>query len=177
MHRLFAAIRPPAGIRARLIATMGGVSGARWQSDDQIHLTLRFIGEVDRHLARDIHAALGAVHHPRFEIGIEGLGLFDRRGRADVVWAGVSPQEPLRTLHNKIDQALARVGLEPEQRAFTPHITLARLKRSSGPVRNLIEEAGGFRTEPFPVESFMLFESRLTPDGAVYSAVERYPLD
>ena len=177
MHRLFVAIRPPAAIRALLLGAMGGVSGARWQSDEQLHLTLRFIGEVDRHMAVDIHAALGAIHHPRFEIAVSGLGTFDRRGQPETVWAGVSPQEPLRALHNKVDQALVRVGVEPDRRTFHPHITLARLKRSAGPVHNLLGEAGGLSTPPFPVDAFALYESRLTPEGAVYSAVERYPLD
>ena len=177
MHRLFVAIRPPDRIRDLLIGAMGGISGARWQSDDQIHLSLRFIGEVDRHQAKDILAALGTIHHPRFEIAINGVGAFDRRGRPETVWAGVAPHEPLKTLHKKVDQAMTRVGVEPEQRAYLPHITLARLKRSSGSVRGLLETSGGLRSDPFPVDQFALFESKLTPEGAVYSVVESYPLD
>ena len=177
MHRLFVAIRPPQPIRAQLLAAMGGVSGARWQSDEQIHLTLRFIGEVDRHLASDIHAALGGIHHPSFEIAVSGLGTFGRRGQAEVVWAGIAPQEPLKTLHNKVDQAVARAGFPPDRRAYLPHITLARLNRSAGPVHNLLADAGGLSTAPFRVDGFGLFESRLTPEGAVYSVIERYPLD
>ena len=177
MHRLFVAIRPPAAIRARLIEAMGGISGARWQTDDQLHLTVRFIGEVDRHLADDIHAALGSVHHPRFELAIGGLGAFERRGQAETVWVGVTPQEPVRALHKKIDQALIRIGVEREGRAYLPHITLARLKRSAGPPRHLLERSGGLATEPFAVDSFILYQSELTPDGADYSVVERYPLD
>ena len=177
MHRLFVAIRPPERIRNVLLGAMGGISGARWQRDDQIHLTLRFIGEVDRHRAGDIHAALGAIHHPRFEIAISGLGTFDRRGQPETVWAGVAPQEPLKTLHKKIDQAMTRVGVEPDQRAYFPHITLARLKPSSGRVRDLIEQSGGLTSEPFQVERFTLFESQLTPDGAIYMGLETYPLD
>ena len=177
MHRLFVAIRPPGPVRALLLAAMGGISGARWQSDDQLHLTLRFVGEVDRHLARDIHAALGGIHHPAFEIAVSGLGTFERRGHPEAVWAGVAPHEPLKALHNKIDQAIARVGIEPERRAYLPHITLARLGRAAGPVHNLLGGSGGLATPPFRVEAFALFESRLTPEGAVYSVVERYPLD
>ena len=177
MHRLFVAIRPPAPIRRLLMAAMGGVSGARWQSDEQIHLTLRFIGEVDRHRAGDIHAALGSVHHPRFELALNGLGSFDRRGTPETVWAGVAPQEPLQALHKKVSQALARVGVPPDQRAYLPHITLARLKRGSGSVRDLLERSGGLSSPGFTVGAFALFESRLTPEGAVYSVVERYPLD
>jgi len=177
VHRLFVALRPPARIRRLLLAAMGGISGARWQTEDQLHLTLRFIGEVDRHRAGDIHAALGAIHHPRIEIALSGLGAFDRRGQPVTVWAGVTPQEPLRTLHKKIDQAIARVGVEPDQRAYFPHITLARLKRSSGRIRDLVEEAGGLSSEPFQVDRFALYESKLTPEGAVYTPIETYSLD
>jgi 2'-5' RNA ligase len=176
MHRLFVAIRPPAPIRAILMAAMGGISGARWQTEDQLHLTLRFIGEVDRHRADDVHAALGAIHQPPFEIALNGIGAFDRRGQADAVWAGVTPHEPLHALHKKVDAALARIGVEPDQRVFLPHITLARLKRSSGPVGNLLEQSGGLLSPLFTVTHFALFESDLTPDGAVYSVIERYPL-
>ncbi|HYN47101.1 MAG TPA: RNA 2',3'-cyclic phosphodiesterase [Allosphingosinicella sp.] len=176
MHRLFVAIKPPAAIRGLLLGAMGGISGARWQKDDQLHLTLRFVGELDRHRAGDVHAALGGIHHAAFEIALNGIGAFDRRGQAEAVWAGVTPHEPVKALHKKVDAALVRVGIEPEQRAYLPHITLARLKRSSGPVGNLLEESGGLVSAPFAVDSFALFESTLTPEGAVYSIVERYKL-
>ncbi|MFN3945207.1 MAG: RNA 2',3'-cyclic phosphodiesterase [Allosphingosinicella sp.] len=176
MHRLFAAVALPRSVRETLLSLMGGVSGARWQDEDQLHLTLRFIGEVDRHLAGDVHAALGTVHHPRFEIALAGLGTFDRRGQPETVWAGVAPHEPLKALHKKIDQAVQRVGVAPDRRAYLPHITLARLKRTSGPVHELIGTRGGVSGPAFEVDAFCLYESRLTPDGAVYSIVERYPL-
>jgi len=177
MHRLFVAIRPPRPIREQLLAVMGGVGGARWQSDAQLHLTLRFVGEVDRHVAGDLVAALGAVHHPRFEIAIAGLGSFDRRGAPEVLWAGVTPHEPLKVLHNKIDQACVRAGIAPDRRAFHPHVTIARMRRDSGPVDHLIEQSGGFSTPPFMIDGFALYESDLTPEGAVYSSVERFALD
>jgi 2'-5' RNA ligase len=176
MHRLFVAIRPPAPVRQRLLAAMGGISGARWQADDQLHLTLRFIGEVDRHMANDIHAALGGIHHQLFELSLSGLGCFDRRGFPDAVWAGVTPQEQVRTLHKKVDAALLRAGLPPDERAFLPHITIARLNRGAGPIGNLLEEAGGLTSPAFAVDSFALYESDLTHEAAVYSVVERYPL-
>lgn len=177
MHRLFVAIRPPREIRELLLATMGGVSGARWQSDDQLHLTLRFIGEVDRHLASDVLAALGGVHQPRFEIALNGIGAFERRGQPESVWAGIAPHEPLKALHKKVDQALGRVGVAPDERAYLPHITLARMKRGAGTVGNLLEQSGGLASAPFTVDHFALFESNLTPEGAVYSVVERFALD
>jgi 2'-5' RNA ligase len=176
MHRLFVAIRPPRPVRARLLAAMGGVSGARWQSDEQLHLTLRFIGEVDRHRAQDLHAALGGIHHPRFEIALNGVDAFERRGEPVTIWAGVAPHEPLKALHNKIDQACLRVGIEPDHRAYLPHITLARLGRGAR-VSGLLEQSGGLSSDRFSVDSFCLYESRLTPEGANYTIVERYPLD
>jgi 2'-5' RNA ligase len=176
MHRLFVAIRPPAAIRRLLLGAMGGISGARWQSEDQLHLTLRFIGEVDPHRADDVHAALGAVHQAPFEIALSGIGTFERRGQAETVWAGVAPHEPLKSLHKKIDAALVRVGVAPDERAYLPHITLARLRRGSGHVGNLLEQSGALASPPFPVADFALYESTLTPEAAVYSIVERYPL-
>ena len=177
MHRLFVAIRPPPPVRARLLGLMGGVAGARWLDESQLHLTLRFIGEVDRHLARDVDAALSSVHHPAFPIAVNGLGAFDRRGEPVTLWAGIAPQEPLRALHRKVDQALLRAGVEPDRRAYTPHITLARLPRAAGPVQSLLEQSGGATTPPFEVDHFRLYESRLTPDGPVYEVAERYALD
>jgi 2'-5' RNA ligase len=177
MHRLFVAIRPPRVIRDHLLDLMGGVSGARGLSDEQIHLTLRFIGEVDRHLAQDIHAALGSIHHPGFDIALNGVAAFDRRGEPVTLWAGVAPHEPLRALHKKVDQACLQVGIEPDRRAYLPHITIARLGRGAGSVQDLLEKSGGVTSSPFPVRDFCLYESDLTPEGPVYSVVERYSLD
>jgi len=177
MRRLFVAIRPPEEIRALLLGTMGGIGGARWQSDDQLHLTLRFVGDVDRHMARDVDAALGALHHPGFDIAIDGLGQFDRRGQPETIWAGVAPRAPLERLNNKVEQALLRVGLAPETRAYLPHITLARLNRHSGPVRDFVAARGGLASPPFSINAFGLFESVLAPEGAVYTEIARYALD
>ena len=177
MHRLFAALRPPRPIRARLLAAMGGVRGARWLDEDQLHLTLRFIGEVDRHAAADVHAALGAVHHPGFEIALNGIGAFERRGQPTTIWAGVAPHEPLKALHKKIDQACLRAGVEPDRRAYMPHITLARLGRGAGPVQALIEDSGALTSEPFAIEEFRLYESELGAEGPIYSVVASYRLD
>jgi 2'-5' RNA ligase len=176
MHRLFVAVRPPRHVRERLLSLMGGVAGARWQSDDQLHLTLRFVGEVDRHLAEDIAAALGSIHHPTFEISIKEVGAFERRGQPEVLWAGVAPEEPLKALHNKIDQACLRAGVEPDRRAYHPHITLARLRRGLVPIAGLLDQSHRVGGLPFAVDSFGLYESTLAPDGAAYSLIHRYSL-
>jgi len=175
MHRLFVAIQPPRPIRARLLALMGGVRAARWQSDDQLHLTLRFIGEVDRHRAEDVAAALGTVRQPRIAITLEGIGQFDRRGRVEALWIGARPQAALAQLHNKIDQALVRVGLEPEGRAYLPHVTLARFGARAGDIGGFMATAGA-AIGPFEAEDYCLYESHRGADGAVYEVIARYPL-
>jgi len=175
-HRLFVALRPPRAIRQGLIAAMHGISGARWQSDEQLHLTLRFIGEVDHHRAEDIAAALGALHAPAVAARIAGTGLFERQGRPHMVWAGVEPAEPLAALHRKIDQRLARVGVAAETRAFVPHITLARLNRAAGPVASFLTQNGDLASPPFAFTDVTLYESELAHGGSRYHPVARYPL-
>lgn len=175
-HRLFVALRPPRPIRAQLTAAMHGISGARWQSDDQLHLTLRFIGEVDHHRAEDVAAALGALHAPSVAARVAGVGMFERRGQPHTVWAGVAPAEPLAALHHKVDQLLARVGVAGETRAFVPHITLARLNRSSGPVAPFVALHGDLASEAFTFDHVTLYESELAHGGSRYHPVARYPL-
>ena len=176
-HRLFVALRPPRPIRDLLRAAMHGISAARWQDDDQLHLTLRFIGEVDRHRAEDIAAALGALHAPAITARIAGVGLFDRRGAPHMIWAGVEPLAQLAALQRKIDQLLARVGVEAETRAFMPHVTLARLNRSAGPVAPFLALHSDLASAPFVFDHFILYESEMGHGGSRYHPVARYPLD
>lgn len=177
MHRLFVALRPPRAIREHLLSLTGGVPGARWQVDDQLHLTLRYIGEVGTHAAEDIAAALASVRHAPLALQLTSCGMFDdSRGKPNALWAGVSPREPLAALHRKVDQAIVRAGLEPERRAYLPHITLARMSGSAGPVDRWLADHAALTSEPFTIEVMTLYESRLGHGGASYEPVERYPL-
>lgn len=177
MHRLFVALRPPKAIRERLLGLIGGVPGARWQDDAQLHLTLRYIGEVEPHAAEDVAVALGSVRHAPVELRLDGCGVFDdSRGRPNALWAGVSPREPLAALHRKIDAAIVRAGLEPERRAYLPHITLARMSGSAGPVDHWLSEHAALASEAFAIDAMILYESRLGHGGASYEPVARYPL-
>jgi 2'-5' RNA ligase len=153
-----------------------GVRAARWQDEEQLHLTLRFIGEVDRHRAEDVAAALGSIHHPAFTLSLHGVGQFEKRGRG-AIWAGVTPPEELNRLHKKVDQACLRVGIEADTRAYHPHITLGRTGRDAGPIDAFVTAAAGLTSPPFPVDWFGLFESTLSSEGALYTLVARYPLD
>ena len=176
MIRLFVGLRPPAAIRAQLRALMGGIPGARWQDDDQLHITLRFIGDVDERAAEDAALALAQVHWPPLEVALEGVGTFDSRGRVNAVWAGVRPKEGLAALHRKIDQALVRAGQPPERRAYLPHVTLARMNTPSEALANFVEAHAGLASPTFRLEHFYLFESHLGHESARYEAVQRYAL-
>jgi len=176
-HRLFVALRPPRPIRGLLREAMHGISAARWQDDDQLHLTLRFIGEVDRHRAEDIAAVLGSLHAPVISARIAGVSLFDRKGQPHMVWAGVEPTAPLTSLHRKVGQLLARVGVAAETRTFVPHITLARLNRAAGPAAPFVAQSGGLASPAFDFTHVILYESELAHGGSRYHPVARYPLD
>ncbi len=176
MHRLFVGIDPPDEIKSVLLAMQGGISGARWQNEDQMHITLRFIGEVNRRIANDIATQLVSLQHPRFEVQLRGVGTFDRRGSVHTLYASLVPAEPLHILHKKIDHMLVQLGLEADPRAYVPHLTLARLSQSSGTLAHFLVTHGGFSSPFFPVLDICLYESQLTRDGAHYTIVERYPL-
>jgi len=176
MHRLFVAIRPPEHIRDLLIDAMDHSPDFRWQDDDQLHITLRFIGEVERPIADDLADALGRVRAEPFAIRVQAVGRFGQRS-SGALWAGVEPKAPLAALASKIERACVAVGLEPEHRAFHPHITLARWKgRRSREVGDFIERRRGLTSEPFDVTEFTLFESRLSRHGAHYEEVATYKL-
>jgi RNA 2',3'-cyclic 3'-phosphodiesterase len=176
MHRLFVAIRPPEPIRDLLIDAMNDSPDFRWQEDEQLHLTLRFIGEVDRPLAEDISQVLARIRSPAFDLRISGTGRFEQRN-SGALWAAVEPKAPVAALAAKIERACQQAGLEPERRAFHPHITLARWQgRRSREVEAFLSSTRGLASEPFTVDRFFLFESRLSRHGAHYEEVASYPL-
>ena len=176
MHRLFVAIRPPEAIRDLLIDAMDDSADFRWQSDEQLHLTLRFIGEVDRPLAQDVADALAHIRAPAFDLRVSGAGRFEQRS-GGALWAGIEPKDPVAALAAKVERVCQQVGLEPERRAFHPHITLARWKgRRSHEVARFLDRARGLSSDHFPVTEFALFESRLSRHGAHYEEIAAYPL-
>jgi 2'-5' RNA ligase len=176
MHRLFVAVRPPAPVRDRLIDAMDDSPELRWVGDDNLHLTLRFIGEVERPLADDIVAALARVRSEPFALSLAGVGMFDQRS-GGALWAAVQPRDAVAALAAKVERACQAAGLAAERRAFHPHITIARYNRQSRLLaRNFIERNAGLRSDPFAVTGFTLFESRLSRHGALYETVAAFPL-
>lgn len=180
MIRLFVALRPPLAIRDSLADLMDHVPGARWQSDEQLHVTLRFVGEVDRHQGEDLAAALASLHAPMPQVALSGVGQFGRGGRADTLWAGLAPAAPLAHLAAKVEQACRRAGLPPEPRAYRPHVTVARLPRSLGgapEVERWCRDHAGLASAPFPLPHLILYQSHLGHEGAMYEPVARWPLE
>ncbi len=177
MIRLFVGIPIPADIRLRLSMMSAGLPGTRWVNEENYHLTLRFIGEVDEGLADDIDATLGQIDHAAFELSLEGVGYFGKPNAARAVWAGVAKSENLLHLHAKIETALQRMGQPAEERKYTPHVTLARMR---GTPKAKLDEyiAGhmGFAAGPIAVRSFTLFSSFLSSSGAIYIPEANYTL-
>lgn len=174
MHRLFLALRPPEAIRIRLLDLMSGVPGARWQADEQLHLTVRFIGEVERPIAEDIGLAFESFAAPAAEVTLDGVGRFD-----SALWAGVAPHDALAAIHRKADHLLVRLGLTAERRAYLPHVTLARMGRSAAQAPETarwLAEHAALRSAPFALDTLILYESELGRGGASYRPVMRYPL-
>lgn len=177
MHRLFVALRPPAFIRDLLIDSMDENPDLRWQNDDQLHLTLRFIGEIETPLANDLADALGRIRFDRFRLRISGAGRFEQH-LSGALWAGVEPRDEVAALASKVERICQQVGLAPERRAFHPHITLARWKGRRGrEIQGFLEREQGLSSGMFDVDEFILFESRLSRHGAHYEAVANFPLN
>jgi 2'-5' RNA ligase len=182
MHRLFVALRLPPAIRQRLLALQDAVAGARWQDDEQLHLTIRYIGEVERPVAEDVAAALERLATPAIRLCLSRVGWFDGDGGArggGALWAGVDPREPLAALHRKVDQACVRAGLAPERRSFVPHVTLARLPRrrtDAAAIARWLGRHAALASEPFDATHLVLYESHLGTGGATYEAITRWPL-
>jgi 2'-5' RNA ligase len=176
MPRLFTGLEIPTGIGQSLAMMRGGLPGARWIDPENYHLTLRFIGDIDAALARDIASLLGRVRRSPFDLRLEGLSSFGGRKPRAVV-AAVSPASALMELQAEHDRLLQRLGLEPEGRKYTPHVTLARLRDSSSrQVAEYLSARGHFRSSPFQVSRFVLFSSRASVGGGPYVVEAAYPL-
>lgn len=175
--RLFVGLDLPWPLRNRLGMLAGGVPGARWVSEENYHVTLRFIGEVAAHQAEEIDHALAALRARGFPLVLAGVGTFSRAGRETTLWVGVDRSPQLDLLQGKIETALQRAGLEPERRRFAPHVTLARLDNpAQAKLAAFVQANNLFRADPVPIGHFTLFSSRLGKEASVYTAEVDYAL-
>lgn len=176
MPRLFTAIEVSAPVGSAIAMTRGGLPGARWIDPENYHLTLRFIGDVDDVVAREVAFILGQVRRSAFELKLDGLSSFGgRRPRAIVALA--APTQPLLELQSEHERLLRRIGLEPEGRKYTPHVTVARLRDSSShQVAEYLSTRGHFRAPAFEASRFVLYSSRDSVGGGPYVVEAEYPL-
>jgi len=176
MPRLFVGLELPPEVKFQLLSIQGGVKGARWQSAEQMHLTLRFIGNVDGREAQDILSALSQVQFNAFDAQISSVGHFGKNGFSRALWAGITPVAPFEQLHKKIDHALVAAGFVAERRSYKPHVTLARFSNSPrrGEIEEFIHRNGLLRSEAFNVNEISLFLSELGHEGAHYTLLEHF---
>ena len=173
MLRLFVGIDLPPELKLSLSLMATGVPGARWVDAGNYHLTLRFIVEMNEGQAEDVDAALRQIRAPRFDVALATVGHFGLRQ----LWVGVERNDALQHLHGRIESTLTRLGLPPDERRYTPHVTLARLKGTSeGRLQAFLTQHALYRAPPFPVEHFSLIASYLTKSGAIYEDQADYLL-
>ena len=177
MPRLFTAIEIPEHLAAALTALRGGLARARWVDPANYHLTLRFIGDVDMVVAEEAAAALSRIQRPPFEIGIAGVDALGTRKPSAIV-ARIAPSAALTELQAEQERLLQRIGLDPEGRKYTPHVTIARLDhhRRTRDIAEYLGSRGGFWARPFTVDRFVLLSARNSGGGGPYVVEEAYPL-
>jgi 2'-5' RNA ligase len=176
MPRLFTALEIPRDAALSLSLLRGGLPGARWIDVENYHLTLRFIGDVEGHVADEIANALDRVRRPSFSLALSGVGAFGQK-KPHAVWAGVTPSPDLNALQAEIERICQRLGLPSDPRKFSPHVTLARLRNTSPQdVAYYLSARGNFSTLPFKVSRFVLMSSRESVGGGPYVVEEAWPL-
>ncbi len=175
--RLFVALDLPWDLKLRLASLAGGIPGARWVPSDNMHLTLRFIGEKDGYEAEEIDDALSRLRAPNFELSLAGLGVFSKAGRATALWVGADRNPQLDHLQAKVETALQRIGIPAERKRFAPHVTLGRFDGvPEARVAAYLQAHNLFRASPVRVEHFTLFSSHLSKADPVYTPEVDYEL-
>ncbi|RUM96250.1 RNA 2',3'-cyclic phosphodiesterase [Pseudaminobacter arsenicus] len=176
MPRLFTALEIPRDAALSLSLLRGGLPGARWIDVENYHLTLRFIGDVEGHVADEIANGLDRVRRHAFQLQLSGVGAFGSR-KPHAVWAGFAPSPELAALQAEIERICQRLGLPADPRKFMPHVTLARLRNTAPEgVARYLSARGNFSTAPFKVGRFVLMSSRDSVGGGPYVIEEAWPL-
>jgi 2'-5' RNA ligase len=175
--RLFVALALPDDVAATLMLIQGGVPGARWQTREQLHLTLRFIGEVHGRDAAMLDDALAAIRAPAFALQLHAMGQFGGK-QTHTLWAGVRRNQALEHLQRKVDSAIRRVGQPQDQHKFMPHVTMARLRGAEqGKVLEWLTHQALYTSAEFPVGAFALYSSKLASGGSIYRVEQEYSLE
>jgi 2'-5' RNA ligase len=180
--RAFIAIDLPESIRTALRRKQASFRSAspeaRWTQPEGIHLTLKFLGEISNAKVREVSESLKSLgRFESFTVGLRGFGFFPDARRPRVFWAGVEAPASLSRLAEQVEEAMRKIGFAREERAFRPHLTLARFRvpRPQPALQALLTQQGEQELGNFEVSEFFLFESKLSPQGAEYRKVERFP--
>lgn len=178
MARLFLGLDLPPAVDDHLEMMCYGIPDARWEGNERFHLTLRYFGEVDGRVHREIIDALQGLDTPAFTMTLKGAGVFPPRGLPLSVWAGVADPGPVSLLRQRIDACLREIsGLEPDRRKFAPHVTIARVGDSPvEAVMAYLAEHALFRSESFLVDRVILFSSVSSPKRSSYRIEAAFPL-
>lgn len=166
--RLFIGLELPAAIKTQVLATHMPLAHARWQTDEQLHLTLNFLGNVPDNDCAGIERLVQTFGLGHFNLTLTGAGHFRHRA----IWLGAQPESPLRRLHERLADALVPLGIGPDTRPFRPHVTVARLGKGAEATPYL-EAWSHFRSAPFPVNRISLFASTPGAGGSRYDIIAR----
>lgn len=178
MPRLFIAIDLPELLKSKISELCAfGMPGVAWVESRQLHLSLRFVGEVDEQIFEQLRSGLIKVHQNSFSLKLQGIGTFPPGKTPRVIWLGVEKSDPLLRLRNKIEYQINSLGIKGEKRKFHPHVTIGRVKtKKINRMGEYLAHYDLFQSDPFAVECFYLFSSLLTPGGAKYSKEVEFPL-
>ena len=176
MPRLFSGLELPDDVRDQLSDLEVPLPGASWIEEDNLHITLRFAGDIDNRLAHEFAEELSRIEIDVFELALEGVHILGGKD-PKFLFAGLRASPPLEALARAHERAARSVGLPPETRPFKPHITLARLRNASIPdLTQFLQTHALLRSRPFLIEEFVLFSSRPKTGGGPYAIEEAYPL-
>lgn len=177
-ERLFLALDLPAAVRGALAALAQPLPGVKWTRPEQVHLTLRFLGDVSVDRIDAILARLAGVKVVPFVLPVEGVGTFPPNRPPRVVWAGTGSGHPrLFQLRQRLDDTLLGAGVQLDVRTFHPHATLARCTEGAGAaIAHWLHAHREFAAPPFLVDAFALYASELRPEGAIHTLKRRFPL-
>ena len=180
--RLFTGIKLPPPVIGKLEEAMTKLkptADIQWSPLENLHITTKFIGERPESELEELKRSISSLpRRDAFSVEIRGLGWFPNPHSPRIFWAGVHGGEALGTLAGDTEQALAKVGIEPENRAYSPHLTLARIKApvSLVALRQAVAQLSSFDFGSFPVDRFFLYRSKTSPKGSIYSVLAEFPL-
>lgn len=176
MPRLFSGLELTSDIRSQLSGLRTPIPGARWIEEENLHLTLRFFGDIDNGQAREVVSSLQAIEQHAFALQLAGLGVFTEKDPR-TLWAGVVPNPSLRQLAQANEAAARAAGLKPQSRKFVGHVTLARLRQPRiEALARFLQHNGGYKSRLFSIQEFVLFSSRPRTGGGPYAVEDAFAL-